>query len=181
MWVSVSAGTKEDGSHSSAKLSIGLSRIKGAEIPDGETIGAHAWSGMLCDGTTATVNYTVTEDGTIVDVTASPEGAEIASGDHSAKVRFATGESVHVGVRDDDGQLRLGVDDQIHCDAADPLVNTPIDVDADTGDDSDRGDRDHRSGDRRGDDGSDDDGSRDGSKAGDDESRGNHRHDGGDD
>ena len=54
--------------HTSAKLSIGLSRIKGAEIPDGATVGAHSWSGMLCDGTNATIDYTVAEDGSITDV-----------------------------------------------------------------------------------------------------------------
>ena len=129
---------------------------------------------MLCDGTNATINYTVAEDGSIADVTATPEGAEILSGDHGVKVSFATGESVHINVRDDDGQIQVGADDRIQCDAAAPSVNTPIDEDADTGADSDRGEDDHRR-DR------DDDGSRDGKQRGDDEDRGNHRHDGGDD
>jgi hypothetical protein len=151
--------------HTSAKLSIGLSRIKGAEIPDGEAVGAHTWSGMLCDGTTATVSYTVVADGSIIDVTASPEGAEIKSGDHGTKVRFATGESVQIKVRDEDGVLQVGVKDRIHCDAAAPSVGeTPIDEDADTG-----------GGDHRG-------GRRDGGGRGDDGGRGHHRHDrGGDD
>ena len=55
---------------------------------------------MLCDGTNATINYTVAADGSITDVTATPEGAEILSGDHGVKVSFATGESVHINVRD---------------------------------------------------------------------------------
>ncbi len=168
--IKVSLRTGDD--HTSAKLSIGLSRIKGAEIPDGEAIGAHTWSGMLCDGTTATVNYTVAADGSITDVTATPEGAEIKSGDHGTKVRFATGESVQIKVRDNDGVLQVGVKDHIRCDAAAPSVgDTPIDPDADTGDD----DGDHRGGGRHG------GGSDRGDGRGDDGGRGNHRHDGGGD
>jgi len=172
VWISVSLRASEN--HASAKLSIELSRIKGAEVPDGAAVGAHTWSGMLCDGTNATINYTVAEDGSIADVTASPEGAEIVSGHRGVKVSFATGESVHIDTRHDDGQLQVGADDRIQCDAAAPSINTPLDEDADTGDDSDRGDDDHRR--DRG-----DDGSRDGSRHDDDEDRGNHRHDGGDD
>ena len=170
LWIKVALRTSDD--HTSAKLSIGLSRIKGAEIPEGETVGAHTWSGMLCDGTTATINYTVGEDGSIADVTATPE-AEIKSSEHGVKVRFATGESVRIKVRDNDGQLQVGADDRIRCDAADPSVNTPIDPEADTGDDGHRGDG---KGWGRG-----DDGSRDGSGHGRDEGRGNHRHDRGED
>ena len=40
---------------------------------------------MLCDGTDATINYTVGDDGSIVDVTASPEGAEIKTDEHGVK------------------------------------------------------------------------------------------------
>jgi hypothetical protein len=178
VWVSVSLRTSE--SHTSANLSIGLSRIKGAEIPEGDTVGAHSWSGMLCDGTTATIDYTVGEDGSIADVTASPEGAEIKTGEHGGVgVRFATGESVRINVRDSDRQLQVGADDRIHCDAGDPSVNTEIDDDADTGDRDDRGDHDDRSdrddrGDHRG------DGSHDESDRSGDEDRGNQRHNGGD-
>ncbi len=135
---------------------------------------------MLCDGTNATINYTVGEDGSITDVSASPEGAEIGSGEHGVGVRFATGESVRINVRDDDGQLQVGADDRIHCDAGAPAVNTEIAEDADTGDRGDRGDRDEHRGDGR-DDGSHHDDSRDGSSRGGDEDRGNQRHNGGDD
>ncbi len=54
------------------------------------------------------------------------------------KVRFATGERVRIKVRDNDGELQVGASDRIRCDAADPSVNTPIDPDADTGDDGHR-------------------------------------------
>jgi hypothetical protein len=172
LWISVSLRTSED--HTSANLSIGLSRIKGAEIPEGDTVGAHSWSGMLCDGTDATINYTVGDDGAIVDVSASPEGAEIKTDEHGVSVRFATGESVRINVRDNDGQLQVGADDRIHCDAGDPSVNTEIDEDAETGDRDDRGDRGDRGDDR-------DDDSHDESNRGGDENRGNQRHDGGDD
>ena len=77
--------------HTSAKLSIGLSRVKGAEIPDGPTVGAHSWSGMLCDGTNATINYTVAEDGSITDVSATPDGAEISSDNRSVEGPFRHG------------------------------------------------------------------------------------------
>lgn len=62
-----------------AKLSIGLGRLRGAETPEGASVGAHSWSGVLCDGTTATVNYTVLEDGTITGVTATPAADDIDS------------------------------------------------------------------------------------------------------
>ncbi len=127
---------------------------------------------MLCDGTNATINYTVAEDGSITDVTASPEGAEISSDNRSVKVRFATGERVRIKVRDNDGELQVGASDRIRCDAADPSVNTPIDPDADTGDDDHDGDHHGR---RHG------DGSHDGGSHDDGEGRGNHRHDRGED
>ena len=174
--VKVALRTSED--HTSAKLSIGLSRIKGAEIPDGATVGSHTWSGMLCDGTDATISYTVAEDGSITDVTASPEGAEISVDNHSAKVRFATGERVRIKVRDNDGQLQVGASDRIRCDAADPSVNTPVDPDADTGDDGHHGDG---NGWGDGDGWGRGDGSHDGGSQGDGEERGNHRHDRGED
>ena len=72
MRITVSLRTGDD--HTSAKLTIGLSRIKGAEIPEGDTVGAHSWSGMLCDGTIATISYTVGEDGSIIDVSAITRG-----------------------------------------------------------------------------------------------------------
>ena len=166
--IKVALRTSEE--HTSAKLSIGLSRVKGAEIPDGATVGAHTWSGMLCDGTDATIDYTVAEDGSITDVTASPDGAEISSDNRSVKVRFATGERVRIKVRDDDGEIQVGASDRIRCDAAEPSVNTPIDPDADRGDDDHDG-----HGRRHG------DGSHDGGWGGDGEGRGNHRHDRGED
>ena len=168
MSIKVALRTSEE--HTSAKLSIGLSRVKGAEIPDGATVGAHTWSGMLCDGTDATIDYTVAEDGSITDVTASPDGAEISSDNRSVKVRFATGERVRIKVRDNDGEIQVGASDRIRCDAAEPSVNTPIDPDADRGDDDHDG-----HGRRHG------DGSHDGGWGGDGEGRGNHRHDRGED
>jgi hypothetical protein len=161
----VSVRTGED--HTSAKLTIGLSRIKGAEIPDGLAVGQHTWGGMLCDGTDASVTYTVGDDGSITDVTASPEGADIKSGHHGTMVRFATGEWVQIKVRDKDGVLQVGVKDRIRCDAPDPTVNTPIDPDADTGDGDSHDGNGHGWG--HGDGGGD--------QGGDDGGRGHHRHD----
>ncbi|MGH9135065.1 MAG: hypothetical protein ACRDZZ_14095 [Ilumatobacteraceae bacterium] len=188
--IKVSAHTGEE--HTSAKLSVGLSRVKGPEVPDGEAVGAHTWTGMLCDGTTATVGYTILEDGSIADVTAAPEGAEVRSEEHHAKVRFATGESVRIRAFEHDGEVKVGARERIRCDAADPMINIPIDPDADTGDGDHRRDRDgwgdHDGwwGDRGDDGGRDGDGWRDrgdgsGDDGGRDGDRGHHRHDYGDD
>jgi hypothetical protein len=129
--ITVASRTGDD--HTSAKLSIALSRLKGAAIPDGEAVGAHTWSGMLCNGTTATINYTVQADGSLSGVTASPDGATISAEGKSAKVRFATGERVSIKVRDKDGQLQVGVTNRIRCAAAKPTVNTPVQPGADSG------------------------------------------------
>jgi hypothetical protein len=146
----IKVSTFAGGEHTSAKLSIGLSRIKGAEIPDGPAVGAHTWTGMLCDGTTATVDYTVTDDGSITDVVTTPDGATVESGRRGTTVRFATGEKITIRVRDRAGELEVGVKERIRCEPPEPAVNTEVDPDADRGDHDgwgdgrrDRRDRDH--------------------------------------
>ncbi|MFT3851223.1 MAG: hypothetical protein QM733_00545 [Ilumatobacteraceae bacterium] len=57
---------REEGSH--AGLSVSLSKVRGVAQDAATAAGTKTWSGMLCDGTAATVTYTVGEDGTVSDV-----------------------------------------------------------------------------------------------------------------
>ena len=135
-----------------AKLSIALSKIRGRQIAAGDAVGPHSWTGMLCDGTTATVDYTVTEDGSVSDVAAIPEGAEVKTAQHGATVRFATGERVNIRVKSEGDEMTVGVRTKIRCEASDPSVNTPIDPQADRDErDHDRGDKKSDQGNERGD------------------------------
>ncbi len=136
----------DESADTSAKLSISLSKIKGRQIPEGEAVGSHTWSGMLCDGTTATLTYNVAADGAVTDVVANPGTAEVSYRDHSAKVKFAGGERVDISTKTGDSGLTVGAKAKIRCAAAAPDVNTPIDPQA-TAD----GEGDHR-GERRKDD-----------------------------
>ena len=120
----------------------------------------------------ATIDYTVAEDGSITDVTASPDGAEISSDNRSVKVRSPPASVFASRFVTMTASSRSGPSDRIRCDAADPSVNTPIDPDADTGDDDHDGD--HLAG-------VSGDGSHDGGWRDDGEGRGNHRHDRGED
>ena len=155
-----------DAGESHAKVSVGLGNIRGLAQPVADAIGAKSWTGLLCDGSTATINYTINEDGTITDVTATPEAARIRAEGHSADVKFATGERVRFHTRTKDDGISVQVDERIRCeDAADPAVNTPIDTTTtvddnddndghDHDDNKDHGDDDHNGG-GRGDDGRD--------------------------
>jgi len=52
-----------------------------APLPADQVAGAHSWSGLLCDGTTATVNYDVALDGTVSNVVATPDTATVKAGE----------------------------------------------------------------------------------------------------
>lgn len=112
-----------------AKVSVTLGRTRGVTQPVGDAIGAKVWTGLLCDGTPATVNYTVNEDGSFTNVTASPDAERIRAEGHSAEVRFSNSERVRFHTRSNDDGIAVRVDEGIHCeDAADPTVNTPTTI-----------------------------------------------------
>ena len=58
--IKVKVDTDDEGDDdTSAKLSISLGRIKGVAIDAAAAAGPHTWTGLLCDGSAATINYTV--------------------------------------------------------------------------------------------------------------------------
>jgi hypothetical protein len=162
--IGVSIGTHED-QDSVAKLSVALSKTFGQELPADQVVGPQSWTGTLCDGTAATINYTINADGTISGVTATPNTATVDTNDRSVSVKFSDHERVRIRVRSDDGQMKVSVKERIRCDSADPTVNTPISVDDDEGDDhGDHGD--HHSDDSGHHDDGDDEGGNSGSNGG---------------
>lgn len=156
--LSISAAADTTGDRG-ASLRVALGRVHGAELADGPAVGPHTWTGMLCDGTQASISYTVTDTGDVTDVVATP-AAEVSTGDDHddhdggrTKVRFATGESVSISVRDEDGTLTVGTRERIRCDRTVPTVNGedigPIgDQGGNRGDH--RHDHEHRNGDQQG-------------------------------
>jgi hypothetical protein len=153
--IKVKVETDDDGDDSHAKISISLGRIRGVALPAAEVAGDKTWTGQLCDGTLATIAYTVSESGEVSNVTVSPEPKRIKEDDDKLEVRFTTGERVKIRVRGDDGMLKISVEEKIRCDSPDPTVNTPTADDDDDRDDRGKDDNDDRDG--RDDDDDDDD------------------------
>jgi hypothetical protein len=167
--IRVTAASSDDAS--SAKVSVALSDVSGRRLPAEQVVGAHTWNGMLCDGSAASITYTVNADGSISGVTAIPATASIDTRDDRARVEFSDDEQVRLRVRASEGgtELRVAVDERIRCERTDPTVNTPVDESLDDhdgadrrggqqGDDDDQGGGrgDHRGGDDRNDDRDDD-------------------------
>jgi hypothetical protein len=167
--IRVTAASSDDAS--SAKVSVALSDVSGRRLPAEQVVGAHTWNGMLCDGSAASITYTVNADGSISGVTAIPATASIDTRDDRARVEFSDDEQVRLRVRASEGgtELRVAVDERIRCERTDPTVNTPVDESLDghdgadrrggqQGDDDDQGGGrgDHRGGDDRNDDRDDD-------------------------
>jgi hypothetical protein len=117
-----------------------------------ELVGAHSWTGFLCDGTPATVNFMVNLDGTVSFVDATPAATRTDTA-HGFKARFdGTRTKVKVKLaQNEDGTWTLKGDAKTdRCKdtpAASPIVNTPVlsgDEDSDHHGDSDH----HEGGDR---------------------------------
>lgn len=147
--ISVVVKTWDDGSK--ANVVVGLSGLHGRALVEGDPVGTHTWSGALCDGTPASITYTVSADGVISDVTATPDAQVHDRGVH-AWVAFSRREAVVISTGDrgwkgehrgdeSSGQdeLEVGTWERFRCERVDPAVNTDIAPDAD-----ERGDREHR-------------------------------------
>ena len=145
----------QDG-ESHAKVSVSLSRIRGQQLPTDKVVGPQTWTGVLCDGSVAKIDYIVQADGSISGVTTTPATAQVqTTGDNGIKVRFSDKEQVKIRVKTENGQSQVSVKDKFHCDNPTPSVNTPTTVD---------GSGDH-SGDHNGDHGGKDHGSKDAGSA----------------
>lgn len=118
-----------------------------------ELVGPHSWSGFLCDGTVATVNYSVNADGSVSFVDATP-AATPKDGKHGFRVRFddtRTKVSVSLFQKEDESWVLKVEGKADRCrgtDVAAPTVSTPTAPDAEVSDhhgwskddaDSDRG------------------------------------------
>lgn len=139
----ISAGLKtlEDGT-TRAAVRVSLSRIHGDEGEGDESheggedhptvtlapiaAGAQQWSGTLCDGTTATIDYTVAADGTVSGVVVNPAPATQNVESKRIEVRFAAGEQVKIRITTEGGTLAPKVDAKLRCTPPTPTVNTPI-------------------------------------------------------
>ncbi len=145
--------TKPDGSK--ANVVVGISGVRGRALVEGDQVGTHTWTGALCDGTPASVTYTVDADGQVSNVVPTPAGQVNERGDR-AWVAFSRREGVAITSNDarwwhdgDDGHgggdgdepLAVGTSEWFRCDRVDPTVNTEIDPAAtDDGDEGDEGD-----------------------------------------
>jgi hypothetical protein len=134
-----------------ASVSATLSDARGVPQAAADAAGVHTWDGPLCDGTAAHVEYTVATDGTISDVSATPEGATVGERRGTTSVEFASGERVIIGARERDGQITVNVEPAFRCETADPTVNTPIDTTIPGDWDNDGHGGDHRGDDQGGD------------------------------
>lgn len=98
-------------------------------------VGTHTWTGHNCDGTPATVTFTVNADGTVSFVNANPP-ATAKESDHGFKARFdGSRAKVRVSLKqNEDGTWTLRVDGRSSwckdTPATEPTVNTPVSPDA---------------------------------------------------
>lgn len=128
----------EDGS-TEARLSVSLGRLKGVAIDAAKAAGPHTWTSTLCDGTTATINYTVAADGSVSAVTVDPATAELRTDTSKIEARFATGERVKIRVRLDNGLIRIDVKERFRCDSPNPTTNASTSIPADNNNDNHEG------------------------------------------
>ncbi len=142
--LTIKVKVEEEEGETEAKLSISLSRLKGVAVAAAEAAGPHTWSGVLCDGSAATIAYTVAEDGSVSAVTATPATADVRTDDNKIDVRFSGDERVRIKVKSDDGMIRIDVKERIRCDSADPTTNVSTTIDDDDDDDGDNHDGDNR-------------------------------------
>jgi len=155
----------DDDSPEGASLRITLSKLRGVPQNIEDAIGQKTWTAALCDGVnTATVVYTVNEDGTLtLDSATNSDGSspEIKAEGDKIEVRFGKDARVKFRSSLDDGQITVRIDEKVRCrGAADPTTNvstsTTIDDDDDDDDDDHHGrghdddddDDDHRGGGR---------------------------------
>ncbi len=100
-----------------AKLKIELKGKDRQVLVGADVYGSQTWTGLLCDGTNTTVNYTVAQDGTLtVDDVVVADGASysVDYDDNGFKVEFTDaagndGAKLKVELDNEDGTLELKV------------------------------------------------------------------------
>ena len=142
LWISVRSDS--NGERQYATVSVSLSRTKGVKVELAQLVGPQTWTGALCDGAPASVNYTISAVGSITDAVATPAGEVKAEG-RWLKVRFSDSEAVMIAVRGDAAESRISVDEKMRCDFGPPAVNTTVEPGAtEPGRDHGHHDGDHR-------------------------------------
>jgi len=108
-------------------------------------VGTHDWIGTACDGTTLSVTYDISEDGSIV-ISGTTSGAEISGTSHGYKITFADTEvEIRLDLDGEDSKLRVRVDRSCPDDDDDNADDDNSGHD-DTDDDTDDDDGDDNSG-----------------------------------
>ncbi|MGZ6950031.1 MAG: hypothetical protein ACXVJY_18325, partial [Ilumatobacteraceae bacterium] len=126
--ISVRLHTNQDGD-TSAKLSISLGRMRGVALDATTAAGAHTWNGTLCDGSAASISYTVGTDGSVSAVTATPATAVVDTHEGSINVKFSDTESIRISVRmDDSGMVRTNISQHLRCNSGDPITNVTTSI-----------------------------------------------------
>ena len=147
----------DDDDDSGASLRISLGKLRGVPVDAALAAGDKTWTAKLCDGiTTATVLYTVNEDGTLVLTSVDPAGAEVKHEESNRiEIRFSGDERVRISSSLEDGKITVNIKERIRCrDAVDPTTNVTNTIADESDDDDDDHDGDHH---RGGDDDHDDD------------------------
>jgi hypothetical protein len=117
------------GDESGAKLSISLGRIKGVAQDATVAAGVHTWKGTMCDGSPATITYTVAADGTTSNVTATPPTATVKTDGDKIVVKFSDHESVFISVRvQEDGKIKISSGAKLDCNSGNPITNVPTSI-----------------------------------------------------
>ena len=98
--VSVKVSNESDDGNTSGAASLRVT-LQGRDIqtlPLDKLVGAKVWSGVLCEGTKATIDYTVAADGAITVQSTTPADAMTNPSRHGVLVKFATGDKVLIQV-----------------------------------------------------------------------------------
>jgi hypothetical protein len=122
--IAVKVHTGED--HSGAKVSITLSRIHGVAQDAATVAGPHTWSGSLCDGTAASIAYTVAADGTVSDVTVTPDTATVHTKGGGIAAKFSNHEWVMISVREHDGMIKISSFPMLRCKTEAPTTSVDV-------------------------------------------------------
>jgi len=128
--LSITAMVFTRGDVTRAASQVSLSKVSGVSQPADQAAGDHTWTGMLCDGTAASVAYSVANDGTITAGAVTPSTGTATVDGNTLKVKFSDTESVRIRVSEKDGNLRISADPRLRCQRSDPKVNTPTTTDA---------------------------------------------------
>ena len=141
--VRVHKGDDDNASTGAASLSLTLRGRNVQRKALADLAGAHVWNGVLCDGTKASINFTV--DGTTgaVAVTGTnPADATTKDNKHGVSVVFTAGTVVSIRVKmaesattTADAALAINVSGSKHCNnpvpsVDPPKVNTPVSTQA---------------------------------------------------